>query len=94
MFHASYSYAFSPLCTKKTPDSYLKLQGNIGNLSVKQVTSHKTVSGHWIAILCIDRGPKQFCEMSAMVANYVTDPIPSDECVTLCGRLLATESEF
>ena len=58
---------------KKDPrDSYLKLQGNIGNLFVKQVTSHKTVSGHWI--LCIDRGPSPFCEMSAMVTNYVTDP--------------------
>ena len=27
-----------------------------------------------IGLLCVDRGPSQFCEKSAMVTNCVTDP--------------------
>ena len=29
--------------------------------------------GYRLTIVCIRKGPGQFCEMSAIVANYVTD---------------------
>ena len=55
----------------------INLQENIDNLFVniyyvKRHSHH--FYGYRITMLCIDRGPSKFCEMSEMVTISATDP--------------------
>ena len=45
--------------------------------------------GYQIINLCTDRGPSQFCKAST---NF--EMILLDDSVTLCGRLVTTQSVF
>ena len=71
--------------------------GNIGNLFVKcmcQVTKAICTIcwGYRNTMLCIGRGLSQFCETSAKVINWVTDPLAGS--VNFCEQFVVRGREF